>query len=94
VNCCDANVCTFNRCTGLDGECTFEAVEYGNVNGSTNQLPNLDDLLCTLACFTNYANCPNADLAPACTGNGVCNLDDIIAIQAAIGGADPCGCVP
>lgn len=86
----DNDVCTFDDCTA--GFCTNTETEYGNVNGSSNQTPNLDDILCALAGFSGFANCPNADITPACTGNDIINLDDLLAVLAAFGGADPCGC--
>lgn len=88
----DTNVCTFDQCSA--GFCANTVVEYGNVNGSANQTPNLDDILCVLGGFAGFANCPNADIAPACTGNNIINLDDILAVLGAFGGTDPCGCSP
>jgi hypothetical protein len=94
VDCCDANVCTFNDCAGTRAECTYFPMEYGNVDGSANQTPNLDDLLCLLDGFSAYANCPNADLHPPCTGDGDIDIDDQLALIDAFGGFDPCGCEP
>lgn len=95
--CLDNNVCTCDRCTA--GSCQTLNVEFGNVNCSLAQTPNLDDILCVLSGFSNFANCPNGDLAPttgplACQGNDLINLDDILAVLGAFAGQDPCGCVP
>lgn len=89
------DVCMFDQCA--TGFCQSAPVRFGNVNGSANQSPNLDDILCVLAGFADIDNCPNGDLAPttgpsACQGNGIINLDDILSILAAFGGANPCGC--
>jgi hypothetical protein len=91
AQCCDADACTFNICDA--GECQYAPNRYGNVNGDPNNIVNLDDLLCVLAGFSSFALCPNADIAPPCTGDGVINLDDILRELAAFGGANPCGCV-
>lgn len=88
----DANVCT---CESYQtGICVYTTIEYGNVNCSVNQSPNLDDILCTLNGFASLANCPNSDIAPPCTGNNLINLEDILASLSAFGGLDPCGCNP
>lgn len=89
VNCNDGDVCTCDRCT--TGSCTFTASVFGNTNcaGAVN----IDDILCSLAGFQNYASCPNADIA-GCARNGTVNLDDILAVLGAFGGANPCGCAP
>lgn len=92
-NCCDANVCTYNWCSGTCGECQFEGTRYGNVNGDPNHLVTVDDIICAMDCFADYAECPNADIAPPCTGDGICTMDDILAVLGAFSGADPCGCV-
>jgi hypothetical protein len=66
------------------------------VNCSATQQPNLDDILYELADFSDggSATHPSNDLAPACTGNGIINLDDLLAVLAAFAGNDPCSCVP
>lgn len=90
----DANVCRCDACN--TGFCESAQVQYGNANCSGPQNPNLDDILCVLGGFSNYANCPNGDLkgAPAtpCTPNNLINLDDILAVLGAFSGIDPCGC--
>jgi hypothetical protein len=88
----DNNACTCDQC--VVGGCQHTPVEFGNVNCSTNQPPNLDDILCCLAAFGDFDVCPNADLAPSCQGNNIINLDDILAILVAFSGVDPCGCTP
>lgn len=85
-------VCTFDRC--VSGFCTQEPIEYGDVNGAGPNTPNLDDILCCLSGFSDFNACPNADIRPICSGNDIINLDDILGVLAAFGGADPCGCAP
>lgn len=89
----DSNVCTCNQCSM--GFCTSTPIEYGNVNCSATQPPSLDDILYVLADFADggAVTHPSSDIAPACTGNGLLNLDDILAVVAAFGGADPCNCM-
>lgn len=62
---------------------------YGDVNCSG--LVNIDDILCVLNGFANFASCPNGDLAP-CQGNDFINLDDILAVLGAFAGQNPCSC--
>lgn len=89
----NADVCMCDFCVA--GSCVSTPIEFGNVNcaGPPSQV-NLDDILCVLAGFGGFNNCPNADVHPFCTGNGVINLDDILAVLAAFGGYDPCNCQP
>lgn len=91
VDCHDDDVCTCDGCSG--GYCEFKPIRYGNVDcvGPPNQA-NLDDILCILAGFANFASCVNGDIHPACTGNNVINLDDILGVLGAFAGNDPCGC--
>lgn len=88
-NCFDANVCTCDRC--ISGTCSNTPRGYGDVN-CTGGPVNLDDILCTLAGFSDVGSCRNADIAPPCTGNGIINLDDILRVLAAFSGTLPCGC--
>lgn len=39
----------------------------------------LDDVLCVLDGFSNWADCPTADIVP-CSGNGLINLDDLLQV--------------
>lgn len=89
----NADVCMCDKCVA--GTCVSSPIEFGNVNcaGPPSQV-NLDDILCVLAGFGGFHNCPNGDVHPFCTGNGVINLDDILAVRAAFGGFDPCNCQP
>lgn len=95
--CGDDNACTFD-CSFDGGPCAHFEMEYGNVNGSPVQLPNLDDILCVLGGFSNLNSCPNADIkgntVTPCAPNLVINLDDILAVLGAFAGVDPCGCTP
>jgi len=86
-------VCTFDRCVA--NFCTQEPIEYGDVNGAGPNTPNLDDILCVLAGFSNYNDCPNADIHDAgaptlCQSNGILNLDDILRVLATFAGQPPC----
>jgi hypothetical protein len=60
---------------------------YGDVNQSG--VVDLDDVLCLLAGFGNFALCPNADISP-CGGSGGIGLDDILAVLAAFSGNPGC----
>ncbi len=88
--CMDDNGC--NHATCVSGFCVFTCERYGDVQPpGGNGVVNLDDILCILGGFANFANCPNADINP-CGGNGVINLDDILAVLGAFSGANPCTC--
>lgn len=87
--CPDDNACNCVQC--IAGTCVFSCTGFGNVNCSGPI--NLDDILCVLGGFANYADCPNGDISP-CGGNGIINLDDILASLNAFGGQNPCGCMP
>jgi hypothetical protein len=89
MECDDADACTFEQCAG--GICQGQAVEFGDANASGGAV-DMDDILCAIAGFANVAHCPNADVFPFCTGNNVINLDDVMRVVTAFGGADPCGC--
>lgn len=91
ADCDDDMVCTCDKC--MSSLCTQSNLAYGNVNcaGPDDQV-NLDDILCVLQGFAAFANCPNGDLAPPCTGNDTIDLDDILKVLAAFAGVDPCGC--
>lgn len=91
VDCDDANPCTNDACEGLF--CDHDPVAYGNVNGTGPTQPNLDDILCVLQGFANYAACPNANIAPCVGAPPTITIDDILAILAAFSGGNPCGCV-
>jgi hypothetical protein len=86
VVCHDNDVCSCDEC--IDGSCAYRLVHYGDANcaGPENQV-NLDDILCPLSGFANFASCPNGDIHPSCTGNNMINLDDILAVLAAFAGS-------
>jgi len=86
----DEDPCTFEHCEA--GRCVRDSVAYGDVNGSGGPGPDLDDLICLLNGIFDYASCPNADLSPFCTPNGVIDLDDLITFLDAFAGLDPCDC--
>lgn len=87
LDCDDGNVCTCDRC--LCNVCIHQPVQYGDANCDCIP-PNLDDILCVLNGFQSYALCPAADIHPPCTGQGIINLDDILAVLAAFAGTNPC----
>jgi hypothetical protein len=87
------NACNAVTCTGT---CTYACRKFGDITPATCPnmgcgVVNLDDILCLLTGFGNFASCPNGDLRP-CGGNGIINLDDILDALAAFGGDNPCGC--
>jgi hypothetical protein len=83
------NGCNCMQCGG--GTCLYECTKYGNVNCDAAHLVNLDDILCTILGFSNFASCPDGDINP-CGGNGTINLDDLLSTLSAFSGANPCGC--
>jgi hypothetical protein len=85
----DDNACNCAEC--VDGYCEYTCARFGNVTCDSGELVNLDDILCVLAGFSNFAACTDADLAP-CDGNGIVNLDDILSVLGAFGGGNPCAC--
>jgi hypothetical protein len=99
-SCMDHDVCIHDAC---GPPCVFTPVAYGDVNASG--AVDLDDVLCGLAGFAEFAECPNADLTasgppppdplydPTCSSDGVINLDDVMKIMDAFAGNDPCGCL-
>jgi hypothetical protein len=95
--CDDDNACSNDQCQG--GFCVSEITQFGDVNGMGAVGADLDDILCVLRGFTDPSNCPNADIAPttgpmACQGNGVIDIEDLLAALGAFGGTDPCACSP
>jgi hypothetical protein len=85
------SACNGTTCTG--GICLHACTRFGNANADSGDLVNLDDILCLLGGFADFAQCANGDLEP-CGGNGLINLDDILRVLAAFGGEDPCQCQP
>lgn len=89
-NCNDDNACNHGICDPICHVCYFECAVYGDTNSSGGS-PNLDDILCTIRAFSNFSDCPNADIQP-CAGNGILTLDDILSVLGAFGGSNFCGC--
>lgn len=87
----DNNSCTCVTCHVGLGFCVPDPVSFGNVNCMGPSNANLDDILCVLQGFANFASCFNGDIAP-CGGNNVINLDDILFVLNAFAGGNPCGC--
>ncbi len=97
LDCDDNDACTCDDCNAET--CSHIEVEFGNTNCAGPTAANLDDILCVLTGFANFALCPAGDIAPttgpdACQGNDIINLDDILAVLGAFSGSDPCNCVP
>lgn len=62
---------------------------FGDIKTPLDGQVTIDDILCCLNGFSNFASCPLADLHP-CFGNGSISLDDILWTLAAFSGADYC----
>lgn len=73
--------------------CVYTGASFGDVSAPSNGNVDLDDILCLLAGFSSFANCPNGDIDP-CAGNGLITIDDILKVLFAFAGGDPCGCEP
>lgn len=89
INDQENNAC--NAVTCPSGMCHFACVRFGDIRSPANGVVNLDDILCLLSGFANFATCPDGDLHP-CGGNGTISLDDILSVLTAFGGGNPCGC--
>lgn len=88
-DCLDADICTCDTCDPDAGVCAHRPTTYGNVDCDPMDFVNLADILCVLDGFEDVALCPHADIA-GCEENGTIDLDDILSVIAAFGGADPC----
>jgi len=84
----DGNVCTYDECT--ESGCAGRSIAFGNADGGGPV--DIDDLMCVLRGVARFEECPSGDLAPACTGDGVIDLEDVLAVIQAFGGDDPCHC--
>lgn len=73
--------------------CVYTSAVFGDVKTPPNGNVDLDDILCLLAGFSSFANCPNGDIDP-CAGNGLISIDDILQVLFAFAGGDPCACTP
>lgn len=88
--CLDENVCSYNFCD--TSGCEAFSIRYGDVAEPFGGLVQTSDILCAVQGFGNYSACPNADIA-GCALSGIpIATNDILAIVAAFGGEDPCGC--
>ncbi len=83
------NACNAATCPG--GYCHYSCLRFGDVRAPANGVVNLDDILCLVSGFSNFANCSDGDLHP-CGGNGIISLDDILSVLNAFAGGNPCGC--
>jgi hypothetical protein len=61
---------------------------YGDLDGDHDV--DLDDILCVVRGFGNALLCPNADIKPCGGGNGIIDLDDLLAVAAAFAGMPGC----
>lgn len=87
TDCDDGSACTCDRC--LCGVCVHQPITFGDTNCDCIP-PNLDDILCVLGGFADFALCPAANIHPPCTGDGDIDLDDILSVLSAFGGTNPC----
>jgi hypothetical protein len=71
------------QCTPGGGPC------WGDVAPPAGVV-DIDDILCAVAGFANFASCPTADIFP-CGGNGVVDIDDILGVLNGFGGGSECG---
>lgn len=88
ADCDDSLDCTCDYCTS--SQCRQMTVPWGNANclGPANQV-DLDDILCVLAGFSAFVDCPLGDVYPR-DGNNIISLDDILGLLAAFGGSQNC----
>ncbi len=100
----DANtlldICDYSYCDIPTGEamgvCASCTRRYGNTCSSFQAFVSTDDISCAVTGFGNYCACPNGDLIGAAGAKGPNGIpigtDDILAIVAAFGGANPFTC--
>ncbi len=100
----ELDICDYHYC--LDDVCTSCSRRYGNTCDSFDGFVQTDDILCAVAGFGNYCACPNGDLidggATGCSpgtpenckgpSGSPLGTDDILAVVAAFGGANPFSC--
>ncbi len=88
------DVCDYHYCDG--GFCTSCPRRWGNTCDSYTGFVQTDDILCAVTGFGNYCACPNGDLIGSGNSKGPSGsplgTDDILAIVAAFGGANPFAC--
>ncbi len=95
VDCADQNVCTCDRC--VNNECVNSPNEYGN--SDCTGIPEIGDVICLLAGYSDVAACPNGDITDGndpCHGNQppFIDISDVLAVLDAYAGLDPCSCPP
>ncbi len=102
---CDYSYCDIPA-GETEGTCTSCTRRYGNTCSSFQAFVSTDDISCAVTGFGNYCACPNGDLidgnATGCSSGTPENCkgpsgipigtDDILAIVAAFGGANPFTC--
>ncbi len=85
-----SDTCLQQTC-GPNG-CEEFVTRYGDIIEPFGGLVQTSDILCAVAAFGSYCDCPNADIA-GCVVSGVpVGTDDILAVVDAFGGLNPCGC--
>ena len=89
-----------SNCTGSGGnpglcECTPpKGPCYGDIfPPGGNGTADIDDLLCLLSGFANFADCSAGDIFP-CGGNGIIDIDDVVGGLNAFSGISNCEGVP
>jgi len=87
--CDDADACTCDRCQ--QGACSFTAGIFGDVDCIGGNV-DVGDVLCAIDGFGLFEACPNADIAPNCTGDLTIDVGDILAVIDAFAGIDHCNC--
>jgi cysteine-rich repeat protein len=85
-----SDVCMAQVCEG--GGCTEIQVRYGDVDAPYGGTVGIGDILCGIAGFQNYCDCPRADIAGCVVSGGTIGVADILAIVDGFSGVDPCGC--
>ena len=91
--CDDSDVCTCDECDEPTQACNFPSRTYGDVfplecNGTG--IVDIDDVVCVLNGFANFAVCPTGDIFPCPSNNGLIDIDDVVAVLNAFAGIDPC----
>ena len=89
AGCDDCHVCTFYERSA--GACSHTPNKYADVD--FNRTVNIFDLFCVLdgcgGLFSGNCTFERLDIEP-CAGNGTINIFDLLAVQGAFVGVDPC----
>lgn len=94
TDCTDNDPCTCARCNPTYHVCQTIPVKANDVNCDCSDLTDLDDILCVLNGFGNYAICTGGDIHRgsdgACAPDGDIDIDDILRVLATFAGGGPC----